>query len=477
MTDWLRIASDIKENYAKYDAFLVLHGTDTMAYTSSALSFVLKNLNKTVVVTGSQVPMSEQRNDGRENLLGALTIAGHFDIPEFSSPNMDPLASVAISIDVDWNSVMTNKGGKPLEVAKRLVDDVAILRLFPGITESTIRAFLSQPIKGVVLQTYGAGNAPDTREDLIQALKEATDRGVLIVNCTQCYKGHVAAHYATGTVLLKAGVIPGGDMTPEAALTKLSFVLAEYDSVEEQRKAIGTNLRGEITTKKNQHQFGVKDLGFIGAVSEALSCSTAKELELVRKGIAPILMCSAASLGNVEVLKNIKAEHNLHVDAADYDLRTALHVAAAEGHEELVRYLIREGANVHSKDRSGLTAIVDAVRAKHLGCISALREAGSLIPLDRRTQIATEMCALAAEDDVEAISCFIEAKADLNWCDYDKRTSLHVAAANGSLEVVKKLLDTPAVDVTAVDAFGSTPLAEAIKNGHKAVSSLLERLS
>lgn len=233
-------------------------------------------------------------------------------------------------------------------------------------------------------------------------------------------------------------------MTPEAALTKLSFVLAEYDTPEEQRKVIGANLRGEITVKNTQQQFGVQDLGFIGAVSEALKCSSTKEIELVRNGIAPVLMCSAAALGNVDALKEIVDTHSLHVDASDYDLRTALHVAAAEGHGDVVSYLITIGANVLAKDRYGFTPILDAVRSKSLGCISALRKAGSSVPTDPAVclMIAAEMCSSAAVGDVDAIKCFLEAGIDPNLADYDRRTALHVASANGAMEVVKMLLSS-----------------------------------
>ncbi|KAG0359044.1 hypothetical protein BGZ54_010160, partial [Gamsiella multidivaricata] len=210
MTDWVRIATDIEANYELYDAFIVLHGTDTMAYTASALSFMLEDLGKTVIITGSQVPITEVRNDAIDNLLGALTIAGHFVIPEvclyfsnklfrgnrsskmdaidfnaFDSPNLPPLVKVGINIDVDWSEVIRPTSLSRFRAHKSMNPNVASLRLFPGITDSTIKTFLAPSIQGIVLETYGAGNAPSTRADLVAALKEACDRGVVIVNCTQ----------------------------------------------------------------------------------------------------------------------------------------------------------------------------------------------------------------------------------------------------------------------------------------------------
>ncbi|KAI1316669.1 hypothetical protein EDD11_009625 [Mortierella claussenii] len=280
MTDWVRIATDIEANYELFDAFIVLHGTDTMAYTASALSFMLEDLGKTVIITGSQVPITEIRNDAIDNLLGALTIAGHFVIPEvclyfsnklfrgnrsskmdaidfnaFDSPNLPPLVKVGINIDVDWSEVIRPTSLSKFRAHKSMNSNVASLRLFPGITETTIRTFLAPPIQGVVLETYGAGNAPSTRADLIAALKEACDRGVIIVNCTQCKRGLVTDAYQTGKVLYSAGVVPGNDMTPECALTKLSYLLGHNLPIPKVREMMTKNLRGELTVIQPRTRF------------------------------------------------------------------------------------------------------------------------------------------------------------------------------------------------------------------------------
>ncbi|RKO82831.1 cytoplasmic asparaginase I, partial [Blyttiomyces helicus] len=243
MADWVKIATDIEINYRLFDAFIILHGTDTMAFTASALSFMLEDLGKTVILTGSQVPLAEVRNDAVDNLLGALTIAGHFVIPEvglffgnklfrgnrtskidavdfnaFDSPNLRPLVTVGINIDVSWPDVLRPTTIAKFRSHKHMNASVATLRFFPGITEATVRAFLSPPIRGVVIETYGSGNAPNNRPDLLAALKEASDRGLVIVNCTQCKRGLVTDIYATGKALLQVGVVPGSDMTPEVSI-------------------------------------------------------------------------------------------------------------------------------------------------------------------------------------------------------------------------------------------------------------------
>jgi len=268
---WRRFAEDIAKVYDDYDAFVIVHGTDTMAYTASALSFMLGGLDKPVIVTGAQIPLMRLRNDALDNLLGALGIAGHYRIPEvclyfhhrllrgcratkvdaadldaFASPNLPPLAEVGVDLKVRWG-VVRSPSTSGLSVKTALDPHVAALRLYPGITKRVVENFLQPPLTGLVLETYGAGNAPARDDDLIGALREASDRGVVIVNVTQCLRGRVEPSYAAGKALLDAGVVPGADMTPEAALAKLAWLLGQGLGVDEARALAAQSLRGELT--------------------------------------------------------------------------------------------------------------------------------------------------------------------------------------------------------------------------------------
>lgn len=271
--DWLKIANDIAKHHKAFDGFVVLHGTDTMAYTASALPFMLQGLQKPVVITGAQIPLCSVRNDARENLITALLITANFKIPEvclcfgdkllrgnravkvdadsldaFESPNFPPLGTVGINIKINGDLILPPpKTRKTIKVKPLNESRVAGLRLFPGISVDIVKNFLQPPIRGLILETYGIGNAPED-EGLLAALKAANDRGVIIVNCTQCLKGTVNMDdYATGTSLSRAGVISGYDMTPEAALAKLSFLLNQKLSVATMKEMMQTDLKGELT--------------------------------------------------------------------------------------------------------------------------------------------------------------------------------------------------------------------------------------
>ena len=276
---WAQIAKQIKDNYRNYDGFVVLHGTDTMSYTASALSFMLKQLSKPVIITGSQLPIGEVRTDGEENLITALQIAAKKDIDglpmvrevailfenylwrgnrstkrsadnfdAFGSNNYPELAKIGLDITFNrealWRSPVKDA---PLEVHYAMDTNVAYLDLFPGIQESLVRQVFETPgLKGVVLKTFGAGNG-NGEPWFAELITEAVERGIVVLNVTQCANGEVNPNrYTSGYELAKAGAVPGHDLTSEAAITKLMYLLGRGMAPEEVRHYMQCNLCGEM---------------------------------------------------------------------------------------------------------------------------------------------------------------------------------------------------------------------------------------
>jgi len=276
---WIELATIIADEYAHYDSFVILHGTDTMAYTASALSYLLENLNKPVILTGAQLPIGVARSDARENVITALELASarnndglpvisevciYFNslllrgnrskkqessnFNAFHSENYPYLANAGVRIEYNWPYIKPFQPNTELQVQKYLDTHVAFLKMFPGINASVVNSILNiSGLKGVVLETYGAGNAT-TEQWFLEAVSNAIRRGIVLFNVSQCDGGRVSqGQYQTSKFLKQVGVVSGSDITAEAAITKMMYVFAKEHDPEKCAKLLANPLRGEMS--------------------------------------------------------------------------------------------------------------------------------------------------------------------------------------------------------------------------------------
>ncbi|RYP66110.1 hypothetical protein DL770_008880 [Monosporascus sp. CRB-9-2] len=454
---WAQIADAIKANYHLFDGFVVLHGTDSLAYSASALSFMLEDLGKPVILTGSQASIFALQSDAVDNLLGSLIVAGTFVIPEvclffhhtlfrgnrttkvsassfeaFASPNCDPLARVTgLGIDVNWQLVR-----RPTRLA-RFVDartthldtaHVACVRVFPGIKPRMVDSVLRVPnLRGLIIETFGMGNAPSVssgggsdspaEESLLSVIRAAVERGVTVVNVSQCAHGLVSPLYAPGFALGAAGVVFGHDLTSEAALTKLSYLLAAEPPLAQAEVAelMARDLRGEMTERR------VPSFTHPAARSLSFSLGPAREPGLPGaggRGRNPISAADAAftALGwairdaDVDAVRDMLEGDEVGyqlLKRADYAGNTAVHLAALAAAADpdprqgdgtmtatststrgsrhhtaaadVLKELLVRGASVHARNRANNTPLFLAQQAGNAECVALLKEAGAVL--------------------------------------------------------------------------------------------------
>uniref|UniRef100_A0A8D8S9X4 asparaginase n=1 Tax=Cacopsylla melanoneura TaxID=428564 RepID=A0A8D8S9X4_9HEMI len=475
--DWVKMSNHVKEYYEKFDGFVILHGTDTLSYTASALSFMLENLGKPVVVTGSQISIFQITSDGVYNFLGALIFAGNYDIPEvtvyfnnklsrgnrtikmsvtefdaFDSPNCPLLGKVGLTIDINMKSVHRPSQIKKFSVHNELCQNVGLLRIYPDISKQTIRSFIQHPMEGVVLLTYGSGNFPTNRSDLIEELKLACDRDVIIVSCSQCSRGGTSATYETGKILTNIGIINGYDMTPEAALTKLLYVLSKSELTLKQKKdMMTTNIRGELST--NLEHRDEDDLA--STVAKSLQISGVQEVNKLKKILYPAMLQSAVREGNVDKIKDMQ-KYGADLSMTDFDGRNILHTACSSGKLNIVQYCLENGVSVHTRDNYNISPLHEAIIADQHDIIKLLRKCGAHLT-NESMFLGDVLTNAAARGMVRRLQSYLLAGVSLNQTDSIGLTPLHAAITTNELECVKFLL-LQQVDVNIKNKFGQTAL-------------------
>ncbi|KIH94089.1 60kDa lysophospholipase [Sporothrix brasiliensis 5110] len=440
---WAEIAQAVRDNYHLFDGFVVLHGTDSLAYTASALSFMMSDLGKPVILTGSQASIFALQSDAVDNLLGSLIIAGTFVVPEvclffhhtlfrgnrttkvsassfeaFASPNAAPLARVtSLGVDVAWSLVR-----RPTRIAefriKTYLDTahVACFRIFPGIVPEMLDSVLRVAnLRGLILETFGMGNAPGGVDgSLTRVIRDAVARGIIVVNVSQCTNGFVSPLYAPATALGRAGVVFGHDLTTEAALTKLSYLLAldglSYADIQER---MARSLCGEMTELTSPvfshpagalgdspsvgpaHLAGLTSLASLAhpiepAVTPTPSAAGAPRALAADGALRPLTPIESAftALGYAirngdlaavrAVLSGGATTHSLAMlSTADYAGNTAVHLAAVGPNTDVLRELLMHGASVHVRNRGNNTPLFLAEKRGHAGNVKLLRDAGA----------------------------------------------------------------------------------------------------
>lgn len=294
----------------------------------------------------------------------------------YSSPNEQPLVKVGTDVNISWNLVRIPNINSEVVFHRNLDLNVGVLKLFPGMTGQIVHNFLQPPLRGCVIETYGTGNAPTKSIDMLKAINDACDRGVIIVNVSQCLRGFVNdSPYATGTALSKCGVISGMDMTTEAALSKLSYLLGLGLPTDEIRRKMKKNLRGELTGSTGKIKYSWREDHLVRTIIKVLNTADDGDLKdpEIKKALQPFLLAIAANDLSMQNIKEL-VEKGVDIDVCGDDMKTTLHLACIKGNVEAVKYLLSNGANFKCKDKVGKSPLDYALLYKHENIVDEINK-------------------------------------------------------------------------------------------------------
>ena len=495
---WMKIGIYIEKNYEKYDGFIILHGTDTMAYTSSVLSFMLENLNKTVILTGGQIPLSKIRNDSFSNLLNSILIAGNFNIPEvmilfrnhlyrgnrvkkydsndfssFDSPNMEPLATLGLNFEIKWEKLLKPNPRLNFCCSKNLSNEVILIKMHPGISYQNLKKYFESDFaKAIIIESYGSNmHSPISQEEINGLIFEYSQKGKIIVNVNQCYK--YDGNYSENQE--NYGLIQALDMTLEATLAKLSYLLGKKLETNEIKLQLTKNLRGELTPIQREDQFEIKEEHLVQSIAHIFSKKNSSvNLELLRSILLPNIVCYLSKHNFLlDFLKELQT-YNANYSMCDFDGRTPLHIACKEGNLEVVKFLTNECCDVNAIDKNGRSPLYEALTKKNKEIIIFLKEKGAnlLAPHEEITDLILKS---SFENNVDMLILCKEAGVT-NWnsyVNYDKRNIAHIAVANNNVEYLNYIKKYLNFDFQIKDRWDISPIDEMKQLGNKKLNKAM----
>lgn len=480
---WKLMGKTIEKYYNEFDSFIILHGTDTMNYTACVLSFMFENLNKTVIITGSQIPLLEMRNDALKNMIDSLTIAGLYHIPEvtimfdsklfrgnrtikndnlglkaFESPNMRPLAQTKINIKVNWDLILPPPT-EEFAFFENLESRITVIKMFPIIKDSTFESYFKPFIKAVIIETYGTTKFPKHRPKLISIIEEALKRGVIIINVSQSRKN--SGFNAEDEPLETFGILSAVDMTVECCLAKLSYLLGKGYSNQEVKALFKENLRGEMTIF--QPELSLHSNKFVNALLTIMNENKKNEENYnLASTLLPTIINELVEKNNYSLLVKLKKIIKL-TNFKHFGRKNPLHYAAINGNLQMAKFLLKCQININEIDDCQYTPLNYACIYKNREVAMFLKENGGILNQNNK-EMGDLFCYLASHGDLESIKLFYECGANLMVGNYDNRTVAHIAASFGMKEIIEFLLNQTNLNIMIENRWGKTPYEEATED-------------